>query len=144
MRQLRNGWKISQNGKKRKMKCKKCGSEMEEIFQISGGFGRGYACRKCEPKLFKVLDEHRSCGSRKNKKMTGKAGRVYRLTNKGYRIGEATKRFLEEIKKIENEEEFVYVCEKCLRVSRTGGYEHATEPKKNDFCDGKWIKKRIW
>ena len=39
------------------MKCEKCGGEMEEIDRC--GFSRIYACRKCEPKLFRELDRIR-------------------------------------------------------------------------------------
>ena len=39
------------------MKCLNCGSEMEEIGQC--GLNRMFACRKCDPKLFKFFDKKR-------------------------------------------------------------------------------------
>jgi len=39
---------------------------------------------------------------------------------------------------------YVWVCKKCLRVSKLKGYEHATAPNKMDLCKGKWVRRPIW
>jgi len=39
------------------VKCKNCGSEMEWIGQVSA-WNPMYACRKCDPNLFKELEKH--------------------------------------------------------------------------------------
>ncbi len=44
----------------------------------------------------------------------------------------------------EKELEYVWVCKRCLRVTRDTGSVHAKEPNRPDWCKGEFIKKPVW